>query len=687
MTHRFSSLPLKTGLPARLVRLASLSPLMLPLFAGIACGGASQEAAAPPEAAETKSATAEQPDVSAVPAPSGLVVFGRVSKPADLLQTGSGWAGVALPPDMLSRLTARADLAKAQDASKPFDFAVASDPKGSSPLPGLALSLALKPLDQSKPVLEKSFVLHPGKNGVIRLEAKHAADDDDDEGGARHCAAYPAADAPLRLVCGTSRGMLETLGSYLARTTPRASYPSDVHMDLTLAPYREMLTQARGTLPTLIGGILGTRKGDNPALSELVGAVMGDLVDFAIDLDKISFDAKASDPGAEGTLNLSFKGSDSLLARLAVSHPERADAPPPAFWRMPASSDGVFFNGAIDEKNFAHPRDVLVDALTKGLSSSKTNVSEADKGAIKNSITHLFSLFASPGVHARGIDEGALQAALQSPPPAAGKDGKDGKEARREERAAIARQLAGWSITSFDAPPETVTSTMKELSAVLSRPAIAKQLRELQHGDNPPINAPPATFKLVPSKLASTLPKGSSHFELTVVPTEEKPESKTAKSEPKAGAKPAPKAAILDKPVKLHLFVVPDGPRTLLGYGFDDALLAKTLAGVVSSTATLETAVAQREGLADLKAAKMNSGGFIDVRSFVAGTPLKVLFGHETDVREAFRQLGASPSHGTALIPFSAAAQAGKDGNAGSCTASFKVPKAAIQDIVAVALH
>ncbi|WP_394822003.1 hypothetical protein [Pendulispora albinea] len=671
----------------RVARLAPSLLLLLPTFAGLACGGATPEPAAPPKPAETKPTSATTPpDVSAVPAPSTLIVFGRVAKPGDLLKVAGGWAGTTLPEDMVGRLVASAPIAAASELGRPVDFAVATDPRGRSASPGLALSMAVRPLEESRPVLEKYFTLKAAKGGVYSLEQKAQGEDEEDD--RRFCAIYPSADASasapagamVRLVCATAAWSLEALGPYLSRTTPREKFASDIHMDLTLGPFRETLNQGRSMFPTLLAGVLGIRKDDNPAVYELTAAAIGDLADFALDLDKLQFDAKAADPGAEGTLAASFKSNQALTTRLALSHPERAAAPPDAFWRMPASSDVAYFHRGTEEKELLHARDLALDALTKSL--AKGGLAEADKNAIKGTISHLVSLLASPAVHAKGLDFEAQQKAFAALGAAGGGSGKpDAKAdlARAEAVRTAVAQLGGWAITSFEEPAAKVQSVAKEIAALVARPAVAKWLKE-RHPHSP---AP--TLKETPSKLTASLPKGTTHYELTFVHADVK-EDKAA--EPKAGAKgaaaPAPKKVTvkLDKPVKLHVFFAPDGARTLVAYGMDDALVAKTLAGVVAGGTSLE----QREGLAELKQAKLNAGGFFDARGFLSANPLTFASERHPQPEDPFRTLANSPAHGATPVPFTFLVQPGKDA-AGTFVVTAKVPKAAVRELIAASIN
>ncbi|WP_394832050.1 hypothetical protein LVJ94_36590 [Pendulispora rubella] len=653
---------------SRPARLAWPILVCLPV-ASLACGGATPEPA-PPKPVEKAPEPPPPPDVSAVPAPATLLAFGRVQKPADVLQVVGGWTGAPLPADVVTELVASAAVSSAADLGRPVDFAVATDPKKAASGPGYALSVALRPLDEAKPVLEKAFTLKPAQAGIIRLEPKGAAEDED----RRECAIFPSVDAPFRLVCGTSATALDLLGPYLSRTSPRAKYASDVHVEVTPEPFRPMLTQGRTLIPTIMGQVLGVRKTDNPG-SELAHAALGDFVDFAIDLDRLELDGKLAEPGADATLTASFKGHESLTTRLAVSHPERAGAPPPSFWRMPASSDVALFHGAIDEKDVSHARDLTLDAIAKQL--AKSSVPEADKKLLKDAVSHTTALFLAPGVFAKGLDvEGeqkAVAAAKSNREDA--KAGKKGAKDQNEMRRAVAEQLAGWSLFSVEEPIAKVSGVVKELGAALARPGIVRWLKEENHG----LAAP--TLKATTSPRTATLPKGTVHYELTVV--HELPEPLDVAKKPAETKKPAAKEAkakVQGKPVKMHIFLTPEANRTVMGFGIDDALAAKMLGGVFASGPTLET----REGLDELKRAKTNAGGFITTRGFVTDSPLSYVSDKKLPDRDPLRPLGNAPAHGGAAIPFTWLAQPGKDGSAGSFVATLKLPKAAVQDIVSV---
>ena len=161
--------------------------------------------------------------------------------------------------------------------------------------------------------------------------------------------------AATRLICAESQRTLDDLAPWLARTVPRATYPSDVHAELHRAPLRAIVTQMRRILPMFAGQALGLRHTGVPEVDDSFRAVVDDLADFTSDADTILVDATFGEQQGTVTLTSQFRSSTSFIARAALAHPERAGAPPPAFWKLPADADFAYFYGGVDPADFEHP--------------------------------------------------------------------------------------------------------------------------------------------------------------------------------------------------------------------------------------------------------------------------------------------------------------------------------------------
>lgn len=688
-----------------------------------ACGGGSPPPHAPAPATAAKVGGEAPPDVSAVPTPEKLLVFARVNRPGQVVNAVGGWVGLPLPAaDAVGEILSGETVGGAIDLDQPVDVAVAGDPRGHSPKPQWAMAAAVKSPSEAREILGKTFSMTGGKNGVVRLEEKGRpkgddADDDEDE---RHCALYPAfvpgGGTGVRLVCSSTPGGLESLGPYLSRTAPRQAYPSDLHVDATLSPLRPLIQTGRTLLPAMAANMLGVKRAESAAIADLATAMIGDVVDFALDLDKLSVDAKVDEAAASATLVSSFQDSSSLLARLATSHPERADAPPQAFWRLPADTDTAFFHRGVDAKDLDHPRDLLLKVVDDAL--DKEGAPAADKKALDDALTHLASLLTSPGVVARGMDWAAIQKAMAAQraagtEPAPKPGAKPGAGTAATSPAAEAARttawssLAGWAMAEVDQPAAQVGGAAKELAAAMSRPGVVKWLKS-----STAAGAPPLSVKIAPaSAKAGKLPNDTVHLTVTSVHVIDEGEhgaprpvapaapgaaagKGAAAATPTAGATAAAAASKpkLAKPVTLHLFIVPDNGHAWIAFGLDEALLGSRLRAVLGTAAASEPAgtIADREGLGDLRSAKPSSGGFLDSRSLFAGTPIGYVTMRmpQRTLNDPFRGLAATPSQGATAIPFTFLAQAPANGaKGGTFVMTTKVPKAAIVDLVAIAMH
>ena len=647
------------------------------LFFFLACGGSPppEPAAAPIALAQPRAASPAPADVSAVAEPPTLLVLGNVAKPSVALHVVGAWTSLPMPAaDEVSELITGAAVGRALDLEKPADVAIASDPRGKGVKPLIAVSVAVRSLEDATAALSETFKLVPGSGGIIKLEERKKAksapgSEDDEEGSERRCELSPAfGAATTRLVCAGSDGALLLLGPYLTRTATRAAYPTDVHVQVKLDPIKPMVAQGRAMLPMLVTSMLGSHGAGAGALAELTQAIVGDGVDLVLDLDTISFDVALGEPAATLTLTARFKDTSSFLARLATRHPERADALPPIFFHLPADADAAFFSYGVDAKEMEHPRDLVLEAIHRSL--DRDAVPAADTGAVVNAVKDYMALFSSSGVYAKGVDWAASQKALA--------EAKNAPAATKSaaERAAL-QQLAGWSLIGTDEPFAKVGSLAKEWVAAWNRPGITKWLKDQAK------DTAPTTLKIQPLSKGITLPKDTMHLELTVVHTVAQDPSEPPPVV-KKGAPPAKPA--LAKPITLHIFVVPDAGRTWIAFGADEALAASRVR-VALSTGTDGNTLAKREGLEELKNAKINSGGFFSVRSLVSGSSFGwILDRPSSTLKDPFRGLSATAQQGQTPVPFSRLAMPQSGGPREGVVFTAKLPRAAIQDIVAAAV-
>ena len=171
----------------------------------------------------------------------------------------------------------------------------------------VAVSAGIKDIDAAKAALSDRFKLAPGENGALLIqgvgrrsshEGGDESDSDGDEGDHRACELAPAyGAAPMRIVCGMDAKSLGDLGPWLTRTAPRLPSTSDFHVDVRMQPLKGTISGFKRMFSVVAGGVLGEPSGV-PGLRDAAISLGTDLVDFVLDLEKVSVDVQLSDAGA-----------------------------------------------------------------------------------------------------------------------------------------------------------------------------------------------------------------------------------------------------------------------------------------------------------------------------------------------------------------------------------------------------
>ncbi len=624
-----------------------------------ACGDAPPPPAAapaPPPSKPLATAPAPHADLAAVARPDNLIVLARLAKPDEALSRFGRWTELPIPgAEEVGGILGGESIAKIIDLSKSIDVAIAVSPSGRAVKPLIAFSAGVRSLEDAKSQLGDKFKLVPGDNGALRIVG---LGDDHDE-----CALVPASGAATtRLLCADGGGAMEALGPYLTRTVPREPAPSDLHAEIRLAPVRPLVQQFRGFLPGLVGGMMSVQI---DGAAEAVEAAVGDVADLSMDLDTVSIDFSLEDAGATGTVSATFGGDGSLLAQLAVAHPERADVPPAAFWHLPIDADIAHFHRGFDAKDIARPKELLGNLLVGAL--NKGGLPDGDRKAVVDAAMHYLGLFAGPAVYAKGTDASSTARAVAS-----------AKTPKSDAERAALEQFAGWSVTQVDDPIAKVAPVAREWVAAMSRPGVVKWMK-----DKKPLPFLP-TLKLVPLPKAS-LPDGSLHLVATVprslwsdddefVPS---PADRTNRAPPKKAPSPG-------KPLLLHVFVVPDGAHTWVTYAGDEALGILKARTVLPSAAGAQT-LAKRAGLDTVKDGRANAGGFVSARGLLGASPLSMGSSGRPRGR-VFEALAATQGQGAVAIPYLLRAQVPEGATKGSLVVTATMPRAAILDIARVTI-
>ena len=669
-----------------------LPPIALSVLV-FACGGSPPPAPATPNAPAPVASKDTGVDTSAVPEPTNLVVTARLAKPSQVEKVLGGWTSLPMPgADDVAGIFTDLDVGSLVDLDAPVDVAVVVEGHGTHLKPAYAVAVGVK---QGASVASSPRIKSTSMGGgIFKLEMrrKHedtgnaGRDEDEDEDDAsKICEIIPAAGPSAnRLVCGSSEGSLAELGPYLARTAPRSSYQSDLHVEARLDPLRSTLDQARQLIPMLVGSALSD-KVKTQAIRDLINSALGDVVDASLDLDRLKLDVSLSDMNATGTFTTSFRDTKSLIARLAVAHPERADVPPPTFWHLPADSREAFFGRGIDAKELDHPRELIVDALSKGLDDQ--GVTPQDRQAVSDLVQQYMSFFTSPSVFANGIVEEPAAVAT----PKKDEKSKSGK-ADREQRLADESKGA-WALGGIEQPFAKVGAFAKSIPTAFHRPGVAKLVKGLM-----PEGVPAPTITSAPVNPKLGLPKDTVHLlvSITMKADDSMSDAEAMQTlgapaavkggKPGKAAAPAKPKVKLEKPYVLHWFFVPDAGRSWIAYGADENVVAMHVK-LALSTSTDPGVLSSRNGLDDLKTAKIGSGGFLTLRGALSPSPLSPVFKNQDhDMERMFRRLESAPQKGATPILFMVRSVPPAGQGAGSLEVSMKLQRDSVKDLMAAAM-
>ncbi|MGH7295854.1 MAG: hypothetical protein ACRELB_13005, partial [Polyangiaceae bacterium] len=293
-------------------------------------------------------------------------------------------------------------------------------------------------------------------------------------------------------------------------------------------------------------------------------------------------------------------------------------------------------------------------------------VKEHDRKAIVDALSKLVSPAAT--VYGSGIDRDRVKAAHARE---ASLNADNELTQREDAKIGTIEALLGWRLVEVDEPSTRFAAGLKELAAAIGRPSVAAAYRATLKDA-----VPPALRSVPVGKLG--LPAGTTHYVLELHTLERK-----AMPPPRFehGRGHRPSAPI--KPIALHIFLVPDGPRTWLGVGGEAAVVAARLA---TALGTGGDKLAPRGALAALKDGKVGSGGFMTARGLTEAAQLGPLLVHGStwNAVETFDLSFELPHQGTTPVVFSSTPQPG--GPPAVSVSKVTIPRDAIEDGVAIAL-
>jgi hypothetical protein len=213
---------------------------------------------------------------------------------------------------------------------------------------------------------------------------------------------------------------------------------------------------------------------------------------------------------------------------------------------------------------------------------------------------------------------------------------------------------------------------LKDFTAAIGRPG----LFAAWHKKNPdrPV---PVTIRSAPLPRGATLPAGSVHYVVEIFA----PGDSMLMPPPAPGDK-AKKPPPRPKPLAVHVLVVPDGQRSWLALGGDDALCA---ARVAASMGGSGTTLGSRSDLASIKQnTSVGGAGFLTLRGLAETAAIASLLDGESpsEVASAYEDSLLLPHQALTPLPFSMTPGAGQAASPGPVVATFAIPKGSIEDFV-----
>jgi hypothetical protein len=534
--------------------------------------------------------------------PDDLTLLVRVNDPEQLMREvvsilppSVAAAASVLDPLQLASLLLGRRLGSVIDLAQPIDVVSL----GSKSEPTFVVSMAVKQDSESK--LGEGLVLRE-EGGLV-----HIGKPDDgvaDAGRMSACAFTAAAGrATTRLVCASDEASLTAAAAYLARNVAAEPLGADARLSLPGKILREK------------------RDGATKAIGDAASARLGtELVErFVDEIERVDVDLRFVGSGLEIGLDLRLSGPESMLARAMV--PRTRPAPPPAaFYRLPGDSIvSLFTTGALAE-DLAPLRKMLGDDLERSLVQDG-HLPEKTR-ALRERIESLV-LTGGPLVLAAGIAGGRdgaekALAALDGARPA--------DEARVVAQARSA--LLPWVMFEIDEPGEKWTQGLRD---VVKRGEDVDKTRKPGSKSSTPVDpdGDHVDVKIGSLDPALKLPKDTLHLEVLLTPRTK-------------GKHPARKG---------HLFVVPKGATTWLGYSEDVAAIASRLRLSIDDTSEAGTLARSADAATLRSRAVLGAGLVLPSALAYLGARTSTADGLRAAAKTAARTWGPGP-RGPEAIPW-----------------------------------
>ncbi len=473
-------------------------------------------------------------------APEDLALLVHVSDPETLareivsiLPPSAAAAAVALDPRRLVQLLLGKRLGEIVDLTQPIDMASVGHESS------FVVSLAVKPEAEAR--LGEGLLLHE-EGGLVHIGRPDDARSD--SGRISACAFTAAAGrAAMRLVCASDEATLLSAAKYLARTV--AAEALDVDARLTVPGH--MLREKRDATTKAIG----------EAVSARLGAALVDR--FVQEIDRFDADLRFAGPRVELAFGLAFSGRESMVARVLVARTQPAP-PPRAFYRLPLDSLFALHTSGAQPDDIVALRTALAENVESALVQDgyQSDLARGMRERLEGLLLTGGPLVAATGVAAgrEGAEKalGAFENARV----------KTADEAKAEVQLRAA--LVPWMVAEVEEPPERWIQGLRDL---VRRAEDAERTRTRGSKASSPRDpdGDHVDIRVGTLEPAWRLPKEALHLEVKLVPRTK------GKRKARSG----------------HLFAVPKGSATWLGYSEDAAAVTSRLRVAIDDATELGT--------------------------------------------------------------------------------------------------
>jgi hypothetical protein len=538
--------------------------------------------------------------------------------------------GPGLSPDHLAMVLLGASVASVADFAGPVDLAFFGTDFE-------RFAAAIPVAAEMQPRLGKMFKLRPHR-GLLRIVNTASEDEGESVPGALGACAFVGLEdeAGTRLVCASDEALLESAGLYLGRSVTREARDGDVRLDVM---GEEIFAQIANEASDENTNDWAEAAGEQYALG------------FFRDIQQLSLVGSWGKSHIEAEAVLSFRQnasglSQAISARVPLQSPSTA-----SFVRLPKDSVIAMHGHAGNAQALVPMRDQFMKAFSVDMENDGY-----DPVLLETFNKQVSGLFFTGGSYAfaYGIDRAGAEKALD----AYAKDKK-----KPALRAAAFKSLRGWSMFVVDEPTEKWAKGIEEIVRV------GNDLDRKRNGGVAVTSSTPGKAKNDDDRTTTTmvvvappaaLPKGSLHVEIRSKPLK--------KDAPPAYTK--------------HLYVVPEGSRTWIGLGEDEAPMLARLR-------------AAREGLSDQtiagvpELANAASQGAVAAGFFSLAGGAFLFLDDDSDAMveravDEVEDLATLPGRGDGIIPFQIVAEEAPNGG-GRARLKAKLSLPVLGDIAVMA--